>query len=92
MVTTESRVDRVAIERTAQVIVDMKTIKRFRALTNENYQTSYTVDFLDPAVNATVAGQPRWVFGLRQDDFSGSPTRWVFDDGGGSIPAAQTLE
>lgn len=92
VVTTEDAADPVVIEGRAEVITDMKTIKRFLGQSNEKYQTSYTVDFLDPAVNATVAVQPRWVFGLRHDDFSGSPTRWVFDDGAGSIPAARTLE
>jgi hypothetical protein len=92
VVTTEDAADPVMIEGTAEVITDMKMIKRFLVRSNEKYQTSYTVEFLDPAVNATVAVQPRWGIGLRHDDFSGSPTRWVFDDDAGAIPAAQTLE
>jgi PPOX class probable F420-dependent enzyme len=96
VITTEDGNDPVVIEGTATVVTDMKAIKRFLGLTNEKYQTSYTVDFLDPAVNATVTVQPRWAFGLRQGDFSGSPTRWLFEGGVGpaveSIPAAETLE
>jgi PPOX class probable F420-dependent enzyme len=92
VVTTEDAADPVVIEGTAEVVTDMKTIKRFLDRSNEKYQVSYTVDFLDPAVNATVSVQPRWVFGLRHDDFSGSPTRWVFDHGAESFPVAETLE
>jgi hypothetical protein len=36
-----------------------------------------TVEFL--AANATIRIRPRWVFGIAHDDFTGSPTRWVFD-------------
>ena len=34
---------------------------------------------IDPAVQATFRIRPRWMFGMRQEDFNGSPTRWVFD-------------
>jgi PPOX class probable F420-dependent enzyme len=91
VVTTEDATDPVVIEGTAEVVTDMKAIKDFLDWTNEKYETSYSVEFLDPAVNATVAVRPRWVFGLRQDDFSGSPTRWVFH-GSESFPVAETLE
>ena len=47
-------------------------------LVNAKYSTSYGVDFLAPEVNATVRVTPRRGFGLIQDDFSGSPTRWRF--------------
>jgi hypothetical protein len=42
--------------------------------------TDYGVDFLDPSVNATFRVAPSWVFGLTEDDFTGSPTRWTFAD------------
>ncbi len=48
---------------------------------NAKYDVDYTVDFLDPAVNATVRVRPRWAFGLLHDDFTGSPTRWRFHEG-----------
>jgi hypothetical protein len=31
------------------------------------------------AANATIRIRPRWAFGIAHDDFTGSPTRWVFD-------------
>jgi hypothetical protein len=92
VVTTEDADDPVVIEGTAEVVTDTAAITRFLGLSNEKYQTSYTVDFLDPAVNATVSVRPRWAFGLRHDDFAGSPTRWEFDGDAGSIRATETLE
>jgi hypothetical protein len=49
------------------------------ALENAKYQTDYSIELLDPAVNATIRVQPRWAFGLTEGDFSSSPTRWVFE-------------
>jgi len=37
-------------------------------------------NFLDPAKNATIGVRPRRVFSLRAGDFTGSPTRWTFED------------
>jgi hypothetical protein len=49
-------------------------------LMNAKYGTHSDVDFLDPATNATVGVRPRRVFSLRAGDFTGSPTRWIFED------------
>ena len=49
------------------------------AATNAKYGVEYAVDFYDPAVNATYRVGPRWVFGLVEAEFTGSPTRWTFD-------------
>ena len=46
---------------------------------NANYEVAYRVDFLDPAVNATIRLRPRWDFGLKEEDFTGSPTRCRFE-------------
>jgi pyridoxine/pyridoxamine 5'-phosphate oxidase len=45
---------------------------------NQKYETSYSVDFLDPAVNGSFRLSASWVFGLDEADFTGSPTRWTF--------------
>jgi hypothetical protein len=29
---------------------------------------------------STVRVRPRWAFGLDSDDFTGSPTRWTFEE------------
>jgi hypothetical protein len=69
----------VVLEGTAEVVTDRDRIAEFLARSNAKYDVDYGIEFLDPAVNATVRIQPRWAFALRQDDFSGSPTRWEFD-------------
>ena len=51
----------------------------FNDTVNAKYDTSYTVDFYDPATNGVWTVRPTWVFGLDGDDFTGSPTRWEFD-------------
>jgi PPOX class probable F420-dependent enzyme len=76
--TTEDATDPVVLEGTAEVVADLDLIAEFLAATNEKYQTSYGIDFLDPAVNATVRVTPRSVFALREADFTGSPTRWAW--------------
>ena len=66
------------VEGMGEVVTDGVAIKRLIELVNTKYSTQYSVEFLDPSVNATVRVQPRSVFGLVQEDFCGSPTRWTF--------------
>ena len=40
---------------------------------------SYEPSFLDPGINATIHITPEVVFGLTEEDPTGSPTRWIFD-------------
>jgi hypothetical protein len=54
-------------------------LQRVLDLMNEKYRTDYGLDFLDPVTNATVGVRPRRVFSMRAGDFTGSPTRWVFE-------------
>lgn len=42
------------------------------------YDTTYELSFLDPATTAVLRVAPTWAFAMREDDFSGSPTRWRF--------------
>jgi PPOX class probable F420-dependent enzyme len=70
--------DPVVLEGTAEIVTDTAVLARTIALVNAKYSTAYSVDFLDPAVNATVRVRPTLGFGLVQEDFSGSPTRWRF--------------
>lgn len=80
VVATEDTRDPVVFEGTAEIVADADALVTVITLVNAKYSTDYTVDFIDPAVNATVRVQPKWAFGLVQDDFSGSPTRWSFED------------
>ena len=77
-VAIEDAVDPVVMEGTGEVVTDVAAITRVIELVNTKYAIQYSVDFLDPAVAATVRVQPRSVFGLLQQDFEGSPTRWTF--------------
>jgi hypothetical protein len=61
-----------------EIIRDPESIARVIALMNAKYETDYAVEFLDPAVNATVRVRPTRTFGLTEGDFTGSPTRWAF--------------
>jgi hypothetical protein len=47
--------------------------------TAEKYETDYKIDSLDPAVNSCFRVRPRWAFGIKHDDFEGSPTKWNFE-------------
>ena len=78
VVTIADTTDPVVLEGTAAIVREAPVLARVIGLINAKYSTDYSVDFLDPAVNATVGVRPRLGFGLVQDDFSGSPTRWRF--------------
>jgi hypothetical protein len=77
-IATDNAWEPVVLEGTAVRVTDPESLARFVGLENEKYETDYGVDFLDPSVNATFRVEPSWVFSLTEDDFTGSPTRWVF--------------
>jgi hypothetical protein len=79
-VTTEDASDPVIIEGIARIATEEAMLQRVLDLMNAKYRTDYGLDFLDPATNATIGVRPRRVFSLRAGDFTGSPTRWVFED------------
>jgi hypothetical protein len=69
----------VVIEGVAYIATDTAVLRRVVDLMNAKYRTDFGVDFLDPAKNATIGVRPHRVFSMRAGDFTGSPTRWVFD-------------
>jgi PPOX class probable F420-dependent enzyme len=75
---TEDARNPVVLEGVAEIITENPALRRFLDRMNEKYDVSYSMDFLDPAVNASVRVRPAWAFGVAADDFSGSPTRWDF--------------
>jgi nitroimidazol reductase NimA-like FMN-containing flavoprotein (pyridoxamine 5'-phosphate oxidase superfamily) len=79
-VTTEDAADPVVLEGTAQIVTEPALRQRVIDLMNAKYGTGYTADFLEPRQNATIRIRPRRVFGLRGSDFTGSPTRWTFEE------------
>jgi len=61
---------------------------RFLAEVNAKYATSYGPELVDPATNCSYRMRPSWAFGLRAEDFTGSPTRWTLAESSLSALAA----
>ena len=80
VVMTEEAMDPVVMEGTAELVTEPEALATILALENMKYETSYTIDLLDPSVNSVYRVTPLWAFGLRHDDFTGSPTRWNLAD------------
>jgi PPOX class probable F420-dependent enzyme len=76
--TTDDARDPVVVEGVADRVTDPARLRDFLRAVNGKYGSALTEDFLDPAVNATVAVRPVTVFALSGADFTGSPTRWRF--------------
>ncbi len=79
VVAAENATDPLVLQGTATLVGDASSLERFIALINAKYGTDYGTDMVDPASTATVKIAPASMFGLRQEDFSGSPTRWIFE-------------
>jgi hypothetical protein len=79
VVTTDDAKNPVIVEGDAARVEERELLVAFNDAVNAKYDTSYTVDFYDPATNGVWTVRPTWVFGLDGDDFTGSPTRWEFD-------------
>ncbi|MEV4314650.1 pyridoxamine 5'-phosphate oxidase family protein [Actinocrispum sp. NPDC049592] len=80
-VAAEDALNPVVLEGTVRIETENASLLRFLDAVNAKYETSYGPELVDPAANATLEITPRWVFGLTEDDFSGSPTRWTWHDG-----------
>ena len=78
--TTEDPEQPVMLQGRAEIVQDLGLIKVFLNATNAKYDQDFGIDFLDPAVNATLRVRPRKVIALREAEFSTSPTRWTFPD------------
>jgi PPOX class probable F420-dependent enzyme len=77
--TTEDGRRPVVVEGRATIVTEPASLQRLVDLENAKYGTALDVAFLDPAVNATVRVDPERVFGLDEDAFSDSPTRWELE-------------
>ena len=77
VVTTEDAADPVVMEGSAELVTEPEALATILALENAKYDTNYTIELLDPDVNCVYRVRPRWAFGLRHGDFTGSPTRWT---------------
>ena len=78
VVATEDAENPVVVEGTARLIASPGELALMLALEKPKYSTSYGIEMLDPAKNASFRVRPEWAFGLQAGDFTGSPTRWDF--------------
>jgi len=78
-IATDNAQEPVVLEGAAEITTDLGLIRAFLDASNAKYDADYGIDFLDPAVNATIRVRPQRVFGLTEADFTGSPTRWLFE-------------
>lgn len=81
VITTDQAREPVIIEGHAELVVDATRLAEMLAAENRKYSTNYGPELLDRDVNAAFRIVPHWAFGLAEDDFSGSPTKWVFPTG-----------
>ncbi|HMC51978.1 MAG TPA: pyridoxamine 5'-phosphate oxidase family protein [Acidimicrobiales bacterium] len=77
-VATDKASEPVIVEGVAELVDDLGVLAVVLDLENRKYGTDYTMEMLDPGVNACFRVRPVWAFGLTGEDFTGSPTRWVF--------------
>ncbi|WP_328458796.1 PPOX class F420-dependent oxidoreductase [Amycolatopsis sp. NBC_00438] len=77
-IATDDPYEPVVAEGTAEVVTDPAALRGFLDAMNAKYATSYGEDFLDPAANASMRLRPEKVIGLREKDFTNTPTRWTF--------------
>jgi hypothetical protein len=81
VVTTDDAQQPVVLDGVAERVAGHDLLVAMIDATNRKYETSYGVDFLDPAVNAVFRVRPQWAFALDEADFTGSPTRWRWPTG-----------
>jgi general stress protein 26 len=76
---TEDASNPVVVEGVAELLTDPRDLDTLLALENAKYETDYKIDSLDPALNSCFRVHPSWAFGIKEGDFTGSPTRWDFE-------------
>lgn len=77
-ITSDNALEPVVVEGRAELVTAPGHLARFLDVLNAKYATGYSLELLDPTVNACYRVRPTWVFSLTEDDFAGSPTRWTF--------------
>jgi PPOX class probable F420-dependent enzyme len=76
--TTEDAQNPLVVEGVAELLTTPVDLQEFLTSLNAKYGTDYGLEMVDPQANCSYRMRPRWAFGLRSDDFTGSPTRWAF--------------
>jgi general stress protein 26 len=79
VLTTEDSQNPVVVDGVAELLTQRADLELYLAVMNAKYGTNYGQEMIDPASNCAYRMHPNWIFGLRADDFTGSPTRWTFE-------------
>jgi PPOX class probable F420-dependent enzyme len=77
VLTSEDASSPVIVEGVAELLTERADLETLLRIENAKYATDYGMDMLDPAENCAFRVRPIRAFGIKGDDFSGSPTRWV---------------
>jgi hypothetical protein len=78
-ITTDDPFEPVVVEGLAELVTDEAQLAAVLDAENRKYDTDYGIEMLDPTVNYCFRVWPRQAFGLLERDFTGSPTRWMFE-------------
>jgi general stress protein 26 len=76
---TEDPLEPIVVQGRARQITDRGALETMLAAENAKYGTDYGLDMVDPSSNSVFAQTPEWVFALDSADFTGSPTRFIFE-------------
>jgi hypothetical protein len=76
--TTDDPRQPVVVEGVAAVIVATESVEQFTGWVNAKYDTDISIEFF--IENTCFRVEPHRAFGLDETDFTGSPTRWVFEE------------
>jgi len=82
-VATDDPRNPVVLDGVAELVTDHDAVERFADALNDKYRTGYPMTFFE--TNALVLVRPRSAFGVADDRFTESPTRWRFDRDKGSF-------
>jgi len=78
VLTTEDSQNPVVVEGVAELLSAPADRREYLDATNAKYGTNYGEEMVDPSRNCAYRVNPTWVFALRAEDFTGTPTRWTF--------------
>lgn len=76
--TTDDASNPVIAEGQAVLVEDRDAIAMYARWADTKYETDYGFDFYAAPANGIFRIEMTSVFGLTNDDFTGSPTRWTF--------------
>lgn len=76
--TTDDPTNPVVVEGEAVRVLERDSIAAFAAWCDTKYETDYGIEFFGDPSNACFRIEVAAAFGIRGQDFTGSPTKWVF--------------